>query len=86
MKKLNINSNVKVKLTKFGKEYHKQRHIDFWSGCQGNGFPYVPPKEDADGYCEFQLWRLMEIFGSLCKMACELPFETVILIDDKDLA
>lgn len=83
MKKLNINSNVKVKLTEFGKEFHKQRHIDFWNSLQKE--VYVPPGEDKDGYCEFQLWSLMEIFGSLCRMGCELPFETVILIDDKDL-
>jgi hypothetical protein len=28
---------------------------------------------------------LMNKFGSYCVLGCELPFETVILIEDKDL-
>ncbi len=85
MKTFNINSNVKVKLTKFGKEHHRQRHIDFWNSLQKD-VVYLPPMEDQDGYCEFQLWKLMEIFGSFCVMGGgELPFETIILIEDKDL-
>jgi len=86
MKSFNINSTVKVKLTEYGKRLHKDSYEYFWSN-QGKleKFPYTPPKEDENGYCEFQLWSLMEEFGEYCGMCREIPFETVILIDEKDL-
>ena len=86
MKSFNINYPVKVKLTKFGKELHKQLWDDFWSA---NGeldkFPYTPPKEDENGYVKFQLWNLMQDFGAYCGLGRELPFDAVILIDEDDL-
>jgi hypothetical protein len=85
-KKFNINTNVKVRLTKFGKELHKKQWEDFWnSHGKLDKFPYEPPKEDENGYCEFIMWDLMNKFGSYCVLGCELPFETVILIEDNDL-
>jgi hypothetical protein len=85
-KKININDTVKVRLTEFGKELHKKLWDDFWSA---NGvldkFPYTPPKTDPDGYCEFQMWNLMQDFGAYCGLGNELPFETVILIDERNL-
>ncbi len=87
MKSFNINYNVKVRLTKFGKELHRQRWEDFWNsyGKFEYQFPYTPPKEDENGYCEFQMWELMEKFGPYCGLGCEPPFDTVILINEKDL-
>jgi hypothetical protein len=86
MKSFNINSTVKVKLTEYGKRLHKDFYEDFW-GSQGklDKFPYTPPETDPDGYCEFPLWDLMEGFGDYCGLGRELPFDTVILIDEKDL-
>jgi hypothetical protein len=86
MKSFSINTNVKIRLTKFGKELHKKQWEDFWnSHGKLDKFPYEPPKEDENGYCEFIMWDLMNKFGSYCVLGCELPFETVILIEDKDL-
>ena len=48
-------------------------------------FPYTPPKEDENGYVEFQMWNLMQDFGAYCGLGNELPFETVILIDEEYL-
>jgi hypothetical protein len=31
------------------------------------------------------MWDLMEKFGFYMGMGCEVPFDTVILIDEKDL-
>jgi hypothetical protein len=85
MKLFNINSTVKVRLTKFGKELHKKDWEDFWSSVgRLDENPYRPPTPDADGYVEFQMWDLMEKFGSHCGMCKEQPFDSVILIDDKE--
>jgi len=89
MKKFDINSTVKVRLTEFGKKLDKQLWEEFWSS---NGlleaFPYSPPETDSEGYCEFQMWYLMQEFGAYCGIGGigqEQPFETVILIDEEDL-
>jgi hypothetical protein len=86
MKYFNTNHTVKVRLTKYGKELHKKQWEDFWNSVgRLDEFPYTPPEEDENGYCEFQMWDLMEKFGSHCGLCKELAFETVILIDEKDL-
>jgi hypothetical protein len=86
MKKFNINCIVKVRLTKFGKELHKKQWEDFWNSMgRLDDFPYTPPEEDENGYCEFQMWDLMDKFGAYCGFGREIPFDTVILIDEKDL-
>ena len=86
MKKFNVNAVVKVRLTEYGKEIHKKLWEDFWNSVgKLDEFPYTPPKEDENGYCEFPLWDLMESFGNYMGVGCELPFETIILIDEKDL-
>jgi hypothetical protein len=86
MKQFNINSTVKVRLTDYGKELHKKQWEDFWSSFgKLDKNPYKPLETDADGYCEFQMWDLMEKFGSHCGVLKEVAFETVILIDEGDL-
>lgn len=86
MKSLNVNATVKVKLTEHGKQLLEQDHNEFWSS-HGllDKFPYEPHQEDENGYVKFQLWSLMKQLGKYCGLGCELPFDTVILIDDKDL-
>jgi hypothetical protein len=86
MKSFNINETVKVRLTKYGKELHKKQWVDFWNSVgRLNENPYTPPEEDENGYVQFQMWDLMEKFGNHCGLCRELAFETVILIDEKDL-
>jgi len=85
-KKFNINFTVKVRLIEYGKRIHKKRWEDFWNSVgRLNEFPYTPLKEDENGYVEFQMWELMDAFGNYMGMGCEVPFDTVILIDEKDL-
>ena len=86
MKSFNINNIVKVKLTEHGKKMLERDHNEFW-GSRGilDKFPYQPPKEDKDGYVKFQLWNLMDKLGKYCGLGCAMPFDTVILIDEKDL-
>ena len=86
MKSFNINNTVKVKLTELGKQVLEKDHNEFWSSHGNlNEHPYEPPKEDKDGYAEFQLWSLMYQLGKYHILGCELPIDTVILIDEKDL-
>jgi hypothetical protein len=86
MKSFNINSIVKVKLTDYGRKVLEIRHNEFWSSYgKLDKHPYIPKTEDENGFVEFQLWELMEKLGNECSLGGELPFETTILIDEKDL-
>jgi len=72
MKEFNINSTVKVKLNEAGWKILEQ--------------DYTPQDADENGYVSFQMWDLMSRFGEFICLGCKPPFETVILIDEKDLA
>ena len=89
MKSFNINNIVKVKLTEYGKKMLERDHNEFWSAQGASGmldkFPYEPHEEDENGYAKFQLWSLMYQLGKYCGLGCAMPFDTVILIDEKDL-
>lgn len=72
--KFNINDTVKVKLTEHGKKIHRGNN---------SNFTYTPPREDENGYSSWQMWSLMEEFGSHCRIGFDNPFETDILIELK---
>ena len=81
MKKFNINSDVKVKLTAKGKEIYKKQHQEIF-----DRFPDLEKeiKEDEQGYSNWQLWTLMQEFGPHIHLGSENCFETNILIEDKN--
>lgn len=61
--RINLNEPIKVKLTDWGKEiyYHQYDSINQIAGreiCK----PKLP-KEDENGYTEFQLWCFIELYG-----------------------
>jgi hypothetical protein len=86
MKSFNINSTVKVRLTKVGEELLRKNWESLWTSINRlDEHPYEPPNTDADGYVEFQMWDLMGRLGEYCDWGCDLPFCTVILIDENDL-
>jgi hypothetical protein len=60
--KFNVNNLVRVKLTDHGKKILQNDAINL-------------PKEDKDGWSEWQLWGLMSNFGQYLYNGCELPFE-----------
>lgn len=76
----NINDYVWVKLTDKGRQIFKDHYKGFPSGLQ---LPQI--KEDADGYSEWQLWYLMQIFGEHIAMGCPSPFLMEVLFDEKNL-
>ncbi len=80
--KINLNDVVRVKLTKLGKSIHRSNHEVLASGTRLEHFPYIPPKEDAEGWSEWQLWRLMQEFGPHTKIGFDVCFETTMEIPD----
>lgn len=78
--KLNINDTVKVKLTPYGLELYRKYWLPY---CK---FGCTPTKQDINGYTEFQLWDLMNIFGSSLYLGCKLPFDTTIEIPEEMLS
>jgi hypothetical protein len=74
----NINDKVKVKLTDYGRAVHAADHDLLWVN---NAVPrYIPPKEDSEGWSEWQLWCLMEAFGKHTHIGFNNCFETTILL------
>ena len=69
--RINLNEPIKVKLTDWGKEiyYHQYDRTNQIAGreiCKPRF-----PKEDENGYTEFQLWYFMELYGK--HMGMTLP-------------
>ena len=83
MKTLNTNAKVRIKLTPYGIQKLKGRHeqLRFFAPSIGE---FTPPETDKDGYCEMQLWDVMNTFGEDMLPGKELPFETEIQIDDSE--
>lgn len=89
MKKLNLNSFVKVKLNDRGKDifYHQYDELNRLIVGRG-GKPIEPryPEVDADGYSRFQLWKFMDIYGRHMAVGAPAMTETMnIYIEEKDL-
>jgi hypothetical protein len=69
--RINLNEPIKVKLTDLGKEiyYHQHYMVNQIAGreiCKPRF-----PKEDENGYTEFQLWCFIELYGT--HMGMTLP-------------
>ena len=80
--RFNINETVHVRLTDRGRAIHRQEFDDLSTQFPNCGLTYSPPREDADGWSEWQLWHLMEMFGPHIHLGGEQPFETNIVIPD----
>lgn len=61
--RINLNESIKVKLTELGKEifYHQYDAINKIIGREVCKPSF--PKEDENGYTEFQLWEFIELYG-----------------------
>ena len=69
--RINLNEPIKVKLTDWGKEiyYHQYDRINQIAGREICKPKF--PKEDENGYTEFQVWCFMELYGE--HMGMTLP-------------
>ena len=57
--KVNLNNKIKVKLTEAAKTYLANRHAKLF----GEYSKFTLPKEDKEGYSEWQLWDFIGHFG-----------------------
>ena len=78
--RINLNEPIKVKLTEWGKEiyYHQYDRVNRIVGREI--FKPKFPKEDENGYTEFQLWCFIKLYGGHIGMAMPnviKPFEIV---------
>lgn len=89
----NINRYVCVRLTVHGREVHKQNHHDLYDQYArlittervptpiGEWPPaYRAPKEEADGWSEWQAWDLMAEFGHVLGNGRKAPFDLTIFV------
>lgn len=84
MKILNISALIGVKLTPFGIAILKEEHEALRSIRPSIG-EFTPPKMDKDGYCQMELWEVMNTFGKYRYMGnMNSPFEANIRIDDAE--
>ena len=75
---VNLNEYIKVKLTDKGKEIYR------------NYYHYIDDEDvptldvDEEGFCKFQLWEFMRIFGEHFRMGGGLPCETNVKIQIRE--
>ena len=86
-KTLNLNSQIKVKLTSYGKDRLKIDHDKFQEKWKEPKYrtPFRLPEEDEEGWSTWQLHVLMEELGKYCHIGNNPPFETNIKINTADL-
>ena len=87
--RINLNDPIKVKLTDWGKEiyYHRYDRTNQIAGREICKPKF--PKEDENGYTEFQLWCFIELYGVHMGMTLPNviePFEIVYEMRDLPFA
>lgn len=75
---INLNDNVRFKLTDLGREIYYHQCDDLIA----KGVQIRPkyPEEDADGYASMQLWEFVELYGPHIGMARQNVIEPLNLI------
>ena len=81
--RINLNEPIKVKLTDFGKEiyYHQYDRINQIAGREVCKPKF--PKEDENGYTEFQLWCFMELYGEHIGMTLPNVIEPLEIVYER---
>lgn len=89
MKKLNLNSTVKVKLNDRGKDIYYHRFDDLNRLFKSRGAKPLDPRYpvvDEDGFSEFQLWSFMHLYGEYMMVGAPTVTKDLnIYIDDEDI-
>lgn len=89
MKKLNMNSTIKVKLTPFGADifYHQFDELNK-KVLNSGGSPIRPrmPEIDNKGFSKFQLHHFINLYGDYMTVGQKNVVEDIsIYIDEEDL-
>jgi len=82
--KFNINNYVRVRLTETGKKELIRQAKKFRKDFPSVKNTYILPKEYGGGWSRWQLWTLMDTFGSVMHMGFDPPFETDIEMEEPD--
>ena len=86
MKKINWNYWIKVKLTPHGKNIYYHQFDNLIKGGVLKESDREYPKEDKDGYSQFQLWEFMQLYGPHIGMTLpEIIIDACIYFDDEYL-
>ena len=81
--RINLNEPIKVKLTDWGKEiyYHQYDRTNQIAGREICKPKF--PKEDENGYTEFQLWCFMELYGECMGMTLPNVIEPLEIVYER---
>ena len=82
--RINLNEPIKVKLTDWGKEiyYHQYDRTNKIVGREICKPKF--PKEDENGYTEFQLWCFMELYGEHIGMTLPNVIEPLEIVYESE--
>lgn len=76
--KMNMNDQVRVKLTPYGMNClrsHLIEYNNFREQFAAAPLPFTLPTTDAEGYMTWSLWELMNIFGKYHSVGHPVIFE-----------
>lgn len=81
---VNLNSDIYVRLTEFGKSVLKEQYNLVFKNYPINDKPSFVV--DKDGYTRFQIWDFMRTFGeyAYCGMT-KMPYEMNVIIEEAKL-
>ena len=81
--RINLNEPIKVKLTDWGKEiyYHQYDRVNQIAGREICKPKF--PKEDENGYTEFQVWCFMELYGEHMGMTLTNVIEPLEIVYER---
>lgn len=88
MKSLNLNTDIKVKLTPLGAEiyFHKNDHLikPQMSEEAKKMLSGKMPRIDEDGFTTFHLWKFMQIFGNKIGLGMPNVIEPIDIVFDEN--
>lgn len=84
--KINLNQEVKVKITEYGHQILRDEHRAIREMFPSSDLEYKEPKVDDEGYSVMQMHNVMSHFGKYMYMgAVKLPIEMAIVVDENNL-
>lgn len=82
---LNINENVKVKITEYGLKILEDNFNKLKKDFPSIDYSFEKPKVDEDGFSKMQLHEVMKTFGKYMYMGTtKYPIELSIIIEGKE--
>ena len=81
--RINLNEPIKVKLTDWGKEIYYRQYNRINQIVGRNICEPKFPKEDKNGYTEFQLWCFIELYGEYMGMTSPNVIEPLEIVYER---